>query len=46
LDAKIQRSIFDLNFLWNKLFRLAIQRLEIAKSDLQNRIAKEVWEET
>jgi hypothetical protein len=29
----------------NKHFRLAIQRLEIAKNDLQNRIAKEVGEE-
>jgi hypothetical protein len=37
---------FDLFFYGNKPFRLAIQRLEIAKSDLQNRIAKEVWEET
>jgi len=33
-----------IHFYTTKHFRLAIQRLEIAKNDLQNRIAKEVSE--
>ena len=46
LGCTNQKVNFDFIFYGNKPFRLAIQRLEIAKSDLQNRIAKEVWEET
>lgn len=41
----VTRIQFIYFYYANKHFRLAIQRLEIAKNDLQNRIAKEVGEE-
>jgi hypothetical protein len=44
-----QLHVTRIHFIYfnaDKNFRLAIQRLEIAKNDLQNRIAKEVSEES